>query len=44
MGETVNRAPLARNQLAQAIFVLIGVVVELPAEFRRLASLKTRSG
>src|SRR6201996_9840853 len=32
MGETINRAPLSRNQLAQPLFVVLGVVVEVPAE------------
>ena len=37
VGKPVHGAPLPRNQLAQAVFVLICVFVELPAEFRRLA-------
>ncbi len=36
MREPVDRPPLARNHLAEQIFILIGVIVKLPAELRRL--------
>jgi hypothetical protein len=36
MGEAVNRPPLTRNQLAQAVFISIRVFVKLLPEFRCL--------
>ena len=44
MGECVDGPPLAGNQLAQAIFVLSGVVVELPAKFRCLGFAENLKG
>jgi hypothetical protein len=42
--EPINSAPLARNQLAQAVLILIRVLVELPPECRRLVIVEHPKG